>query len=144
MSSVQEIRGPALVPTDVSRPFWEATREGRLVMQYCPVAGKFQHFPRPVSQYTGKRNLEWRDVSGRGFVYAVTVTRRGPPLFRAAEPYLVATVQLDEGVRIMSNLVNCSVDAAFVGMRVELCWKDIEGGYKYPLFQPESERAGRQ
>ena len=55
---------PIPVPTNFSAPFWEAARQQKLVIQYCPDSGKYQHYPRPISIYTGKRNLEWREVSG--------------------------------------------------------------------------------
>ncbi len=77
---------PSPEPTGFSRPFWEATRERRLLLQYCTVAQKFQHYPRPVSIYTGRKTIEWRAVAGAGQVYAFTVTHRAPPAFRGREP----------------------------------------------------------
>lgn len=56
-------------------PFWQAAQKGELVIQYCKDSGKYQHYPRPVSIYTGKRNLEWRKVSGKGTIYAHTMIR---------------------------------------------------------------------
>ncbi len=130
-------RRPQPVATNFTTPFWEATRRKEFVLQYCPVAGKFQHFPRPVSLYTGRRTIEWRPVSGRGTIYAMTVTRRGPAAFRGREPYIVATIELDEGVRFMSNVVNCAPEEAEVGMRVRLAWDPLEDGLNYPVFELE-------
>ena len=60
-----------------SRPYWEATREKKLLIQYCRASGKYQHYPRPVSIFTGKRrDLEWRQVSGKGELYSYTVADR--------------------------------------------------------------------
>ncbi len=129
---------PLPVPTEFSAPFWEATRQQKLVIQYCPESGKYQHYPRPVSIYTGKRNIEWREVSGKGFVYAVTVTRRGPPAFRGQEPYLVATVELDEGVRLLTHIVNCKIEDARIGMRVRVCWRVLSDEFSFPVFEPDS------
>ena len=128
---------PLPVPTGFSRPFWEAARQQKLVIQYCPESGKYQHYPRPVSIYTGKRNIEWREVSGKGFVYAVTVTRRGPPAFRGQEPYLVATVELDEGVRLLTHIVNCNIGDARIGMRVRLGWRALNDEFSFPVFEPD-------
>lgn len=144
MPDIKTIKRSAIHPTDYSRPFWEAAKHSRLLLQFCPETKRYQHFPRPVSLYTGKRNLEWKEASGRGFVYAVTITRRGPAAFNGIEPYLVATIQLDEGVRFMSNLVNCAVDAAHVGLRVKPFWQKAEGDLTYLLFQPDEEPAGPQ
>ena len=127
---------PQPIVTNFSAGFWEATKRKELVLQYCPAAGKFQHFPRPVSIYTGSRNLEWRPVSGLGGVYAVTVTRRGPAAFRGREPYVVATIELDEGVRFLSNVVNCDPETVAVGMRVRVTWDALEDGLHYPVFEP--------
>jgi uncharacterized OB-fold protein len=142
MPDIKTVNRGAIHPTGYSKPFWEAAKHGRLLLQFCPEAKLYQHFPRPVSLYTGKRNLEWREVSGRGVVYAVTVTRRGPPAFNGAEPYLVATIQLDEGVRFMSNLVNCPVESAHVGLRVKPFWQKGEGDVTYLLFEPDKDPAG--
>lgn len=129
---------PLPVPTGFSAPFWEAARQQKLVIQYCPESGKYQHYPRPVSIYTGKRNIEWREVSGKGFVYAVTITRRGPPAFRGQEPYLVATVELDEGVRFLTHIVNCKIDEARIGMRVRLRWRKLNEEFSFPVFEPDA------
>ena len=129
---------PLPVPTNFSAPFWEAARQQKLVIQYCPDSGKYQHYPRPVSIYTGKRNIEWREVAGKGFVYALTTTRRGPPAFRGQEPYLVATVELDEGVRLLTQIINCDVDKARVGMRVRLRWRVLNDEFSFPVFEPDS------
>jgi uncharacterized protein len=126
---------PAPEPTGFSRPFWDATRERRLILQYCPVARKFQHYPRPVSIYTGRKTIEWREVAGTGAVYAFTVTHRAPPAFRGREPYIVATIELDEKVRLMSNLVGCEPGDVRVGARVRLTWTPTAGGFSFPLFE---------
>ncbi len=125
---------PQPVPTRFSREFWEATRERRLVLQYCTVARKFQHYPRPVSIYTGRHTTEWREVSGKGSIYAFTETLRAPPAFRGREPYLIASIELDEGARIMSNLVDCRAADVKVGGRVQLRWDALENGMSYPVF----------
>lgn len=127
-------RRPQPVPSSFTQEFWKATREQRLVLQYCTVAGKFQHYPRPVSVYTGRHTLEWREVSGSGTIYAHTLTFRGPPAFRGREPYWIANVELDEGVRFMSNIVGCSPEEVKIGGRVQLRWDPLEDGLHYPVF----------
>jgi len=129
---------PPPVPTEFSAPFWEAARQRKLVIQYCPESGNYQHYPRPVSIYTGKRNVEWREVSGKGIVYAVTITRRGPPAFRGQEPYLVATVELDEGVRLLTQIVNCNAEDARIGMRVRVGWRALNDEFSFPVFEPDA------
>src|SRR5262249_41912466 len=75
---------------DFSEPYWEGTKQKKLLIQYCKATGKYQHFPRPVSIFTGRRrDIEWREASGKGVVFSYTVTHRGTPAFRGAEPYAV-------------------------------------------------------
>jgi uncharacterized OB-fold protein len=130
-----EWQRPAAQKSSFNEPFWEATREHRLVLQYCVVARKFQHYPRPVSIYTGRKTTEWRASEGNGSIYACTVTRRGPPAFRGREPYIIATIELDEGVRLMSNvLVDGSHPEISIGARVKLQWSPMTDGFNFPVF----------
>jgi uncharacterized OB-fold protein len=130
-----EWRRPAAQKSSFTAPFWEATRERRLVLQYCVVARKFQHYPRPVSIYTGRKTIEWRAVVGSGSIYACTVSHRGPPAFRGREPYIVATIELDEGIRFMSNVVvDGSHPEISIGSRVKLYWSPMEDGFNFPIF----------
>ena len=71
---------PAPMPSGMTREFWEGAKQGKLMLQYCKDAKKFQFYPRPVSIYTGSRNLEWREVSGKGRIYACTVIRVPGPM----------------------------------------------------------------
>lgn len=128
---------PVPVPQNFSLPFWEAARDGVLLLQYCPVARKYQFYPRPVSVYTGRRNLEWRRASGKGTVYTYTVTHRPPEPFKGVPPYVVATVELAEGVRIVTNLVNCAPDEVRIDMPVRLAWVRIGDDFAYPVFEPD-------
>ena len=120
------------VPTG---PFWEGARQGRLVLQFCKDTGRFQHYPRPVSLYTGSRNLEWREVSGRGTVYAATTIRVPGPGLDGRLPLAVVTVELEEGVRILGNIVESEGKEIAIGARVELAWDRFGDGTPYPAFR---------
>jgi uncharacterized OB-fold protein len=117
-----------------TKPFWEGAKEGKLVLQYCKDSGRFQHYPRPVSIYTGSRNLEWREVSGRGEIYAVTVIRVPGPGLDGRLPLIVATVQLEEGVRILGNILDAEPSAAKIGQKVKLAWDRVTDDLRYPAF----------
>ena len=123
-------------PTNFSKPFWEATHEKKLLLQYCPASRQYQFFPRPVSLFTGRRGLEWREASGRGEIYSYTVARLGPGPFRGHEPYLVALVLLEEGVQIMANVVGCAVEDIGIGMKVVPFWAPRSDGTHLLMFQP--------
>jgi uncharacterized OB-fold protein len=120
------------VPT---RPFWDGARAGKLMLQFCKDTQRFQHYPRPVSIYTGSRNLEWRRVSGNGRIYACTIVRVPGPGLEGRLPLSIATVELDEGVRMIANIIDGSSNAVRVGDRVVLAWDQLDGGTPYPAFK---------
>ncbi|MGQ9367054.1 Zn-ribbon domain-containing OB-fold protein [Azospirillum sp. ST 5-10] len=132
------VRPTANVYVD-TEPFWAAAQEGRLVIQYCRDTGRFQHYPRPVSLYTGSRNLEWREVSGKGTIYAATTVRIPGPGLDGRLPLPVATVELDEGVRMIANVVDSDPADIAVGRRVTLAWDRIGDDFNYPAFKVVKE-----
>ncbi|MBI1201121.1 MAG: DNA-binding protein [Rhodopseudomonas sp.] len=119
------------VPT---QPFWDGAREGKLVLQYCKDTNRFQHYPRPVSIYTGSRNLEWRAVSGLGVIYACTTLRISGPGLEGRVPLEVATVELDEQVRLIANIADSDPARIRIGARVKLAWDRIDDTTNYPAF----------
>ena len=119
------------VPTG---PFWDGARQGRLMLQYCRDSGRFQHYPRPVSVYTCSRNLEWREASGNGTVYAATIVRVPGPGIDGRLPLTVATIELDEGVRILGNIIGSDPETVAIGQRVELAWDRLDDEVSYPGF----------
>jgi uncharacterized OB-fold protein len=119
--------------------FWRGAREGKLLLQYCPESKRFQHFPRPLSMYTGKRNLEWKEVSGNGTVYAHTALRTQGLGADGRLPLVLATIELDEGVRILGNVLNAQPDDVQIGARVRLAWDALAEGVQYPAFELEAK-----
>lgn len=118
-----------------TQAFWQATQKGELLLQYCPESGRFQHYPRPVSIYTGSRNLEWRKVTGNGTIYASTTVRVPGPGLEGRLPLSVVTVELDEGVRILGNVLDTDPADVAIGQRVELAWDAISDEVQYPAFR---------
>lgn len=108
-------------------PFWHGIAEGKLLLQYCPESRRFQHPPRPVSIYTGRPHLEWREVTGLGTVYARTTIGKDE-----GRTHLVS-VDLDEGVRLIGKLLDVGASGA-IGDRVRLAWDVRPDGQKYPAF----------
>jgi uncharacterized OB-fold protein len=119
-----------------SMPFWDGTREKKVMVQYCPRTSQYQWFPRPVSLFTARRDLEWREVSGHGKIFSYTIANVGNGPFRGHEPYLIALVQLDEGVNIMANIVKCDLDDIAIGMEVVPFWAPLPDGTNLLMFQP--------
>lgn len=123
-------------PMDFSQPFWDGAKQKKLLLQYDPEAQRYQFFARPISVYTGKRNLEWREVAGTGSVFSFAVVHRPSiPAFAPLVPYVIASVQLDEGVRILGRLIDVDPAAVRVGMPVRVAWEE-RGEYNVPVFAP--------
>lgn len=122
-----------------SQPFWEATREKKVLIQYCPDTEQYQFYPRPVSLFTGKRNIEWREVSGLGSVFAYSVAHITRPPFAGETPFFFATVTLDEGVNIIADVVRCTRAQMMIGMRVRPTWAPLPDGTNLLMFEPDND-----
>lgn len=111
--------GPLPAPDGVTLPWWQAAGEGRLLFQRCPRCRHAQFYPRAVCTRCGETPA-WESASGRGTVYTFTIVRQmGARPFRERLPYAVAMIELEEGVRMMSNITDCDVGEVHVGMEVE-------------------------
>ncbi len=110
--------------------YWNAAKEGVLRIKRCTACGKIHWYPRALCPYC-LGDTEWIDASGLGSIYSVSVTRRAGPI-----PYAIAYVALDEGVTLLTNIVDCDLDALRIGDRVKLCFKPAEGGFAVPMFTP--------
>jgi uncharacterized OB-fold protein len=119
-----------------TEPFWAATRDGKMMLQYCLDSGRYQWQPRPVSIFTGKRNLEWREASGKATLYSWTEALAPWPGHEDRVPYMCATVELAEGVRIVTNLVNFDPKDLRDGMPLKLTWDQLSDDFAFPVFEP--------
>jgi uncharacterized OB-fold protein len=128
----QERRIPAPEANPETKPFWEGAAAGRLLIGRCKACGKPHYYPRALCPFCGSDATEWIAASGRGAVYSYSVMRRLPV------PYALAYVTLDEGVTMMTNIVDCDLDSIRIGQRVRLVFKPTEGGPPVPMFTPEA------
>ena len=140
-----------------SGPFWEATREGTLLVQWCTSCDRGIFYPRFFCPYcaadgpddsaaapSGGSTLEWRTASGQAVVHAATVEHNPAATgatFSHGEPYVVALVDLDEGVRMMTNIVGCAPEDVRPGMAVTVTWEPLSDGRQLPLFTPAATPA---
>ena len=120
-----------------SRGYWEALARHQLYLQRCRDCGTKRFYPRALCPRCLSSSTEWVRASGRGAVYSFTVTHQNQaPGFREELPYVLAIVELDEGVRIMTNVVGCAPDAIRIGMRVEVVFDDVTAEITLPKFRP--------
>ena len=116
--------------------FWSKAAEGVLVVPKCTECGRTFWHPRPRCPHCGSERVDWIRASGRGTVHTYTVVRQSDdPYFKTKAPYAVAMIDLDEGVRIMTNIVDTPLAALAVGTRVEVLFEDAGGGIAIPLFR---------
>lgn len=128
---------PIAEPDGVTRPWWDATRDERLTVQRCRTCGRSQHYPRASCRSCGSVDLELAPATGRGIVHSFTVVHRTPhPAFTT--PYVVALVDLDEGVRLLTNVVGCDPDGVRCGIAVRVTWEPLPDGRRLPVFTPVS------
>jgi uncharacterized OB-fold protein len=134
-----DYRPPANPTTE---PFWEATRARRLLLQHCRDCRRPVHHPREACPHCLGHDLDWAESHGGGVVHAVSVHHRPFEVMDADEcPYVVAFVDLDDGVRYLSNIVGPGRLDASVGDRVSLAWTAVADGYHLPVFTLVSARA---
>lgn len=121
-----------------SEPFFDATRQQRLLIQKCTGCSEHQFYPRKICIHCGSPDVEWVQASGRGTVHTYTVIhQQGMPGWREQVPYVAAVIDLEEGVRMTSNVVDTDPASVTVGMPVEVTFVD-EGMYVLPRFRPSS------
>ena len=129
-------------PTEASLPYWEATREKRLLLQWCLDCEMHVHFPRVACPRCLGSHFEHREASGRATVHAVVVEHRPPSPFDDDQPYAVALVDLAEGPRMVTNVIGCPPMAVRPGMAVHVTWEPLSDGRHLPLFEPEPDSDG--
>ncbi|MBI4292172.1 MAG: Zn-ribbon domain-containing OB-fold protein [Betaproteobacteria bacterium] len=125
-------------PSVITKPFWDAAKQEKLVIQYDPDSRCYQWWPRAVSVKTGKANLEWKEVSGNGTLYSYTVTHVPAAGFEDKGPYLVGLVELDEGVRIISNLSGVTEANVKIGMPLRVTWEKLTDDINLFSFEPRN------
>jgi uncharacterized protein len=128
---------PVPVFDEESRPFWEATKRHELYVQRCRDCGFVQYQPRAVCVGCLSANVQWVKSSGRGKIYTFTVTNQNPARgFRDTLPYVVAHVELEEGVKMLANVVDCKPEEVKIGMPVEAVFADVTPEVTLVNFRP--------
>jgi uncharacterized protein len=118
-----------------SRPFWEATRQHRLALPQCGQCGEFWFPPSCLCPHCLSELFQWKQVSGRGTVHSFVVFHRVyDERWARSVPYTVAVVELEEGPRMISNIVGAEPTRVRCGMRVVVGFEDASAEYSVPIF----------
>ncbi len=124
----------------VGAPFWEAARNGKLIIQHCRSCNENIFYPRIRCPKCHSDALDWIEASGKGVIYSYSVVQNNAPSgFLADMPYVVAIVRLPEGVQMLTNIVDCDPDSIHCDMPVEVVFRQVEN-FDLPLFRPAGNK----
>jgi uncharacterized OB-fold protein len=120
-------------------PFWEAARRHTLVVQRCRDCGAHRFPARDICSRCLSRQAEWVPVSGRGTIFSYAIMHQVyHPAFAAEVPYAVVVVELEEGARLVSNVVGCAAGELKIGLPVEVVFEDVTAEVTLPKFKPRA------
>ena len=125
---MRKIPAPRVLPETLA--YWQAADQGRLLVKQCEACGQYHHYPRDICPHCLSDRTAWRDAAGTGTVYSFSTMGAG----EAA--YTLAFVTLDEGVTMMTNLVDCDPAAVRIGDKVRVVFQPSQGGHAVPMFTP--------
>lgn len=124
-------------PDDETRPFWDAAAEGRLLLKRCASCRRAHFYPRPFCPYCWNGEVEWEQASGRATLYTYSVVHVNDlPPFGERVPYVAAIVDLEEGPRLMTNVVEAGHDDLRIGMPLMATFESISEDFTIPVFRP--------
>ncbi|CAN5341633.1 Zn-ribbon domain-containing OB-fold protein [soil metagenome] len=112
------------------QPFWEAAAQGRLLVRTCEACGRAFWYPRALCPLCGSLRTGWMAASGRGTLFAFSEMRK------AEVPYILAYVELAEGPRLMTNMIDCTFERLRIGMPVTVRFMAATEGRAVPAFTP--------
>jgi uncharacterized OB-fold protein len=134
---MSEYRKPIPVPGFDSQLFWQGCKRHELMIPHCQDCGAYHFFPRFFCTKCMSKRIEWVKSKGVGTIYTFTIIdRAGIPSFQKEVPYVLALVELAEGVRMMTNIVECGPEKIKIGMKVEVVFEDITDEIALPKFRP--------
>ena len=133
----QTIPKPIPVPAEITAPFFDGAREGKLMLQHCTSCDGWSFPVRERCPHCFANALEWRQASGRGTLYTFAIMHQVMnPGFASSVPYNVSQIDLEEGVRMVANVVGVTNDALRIGMKLEAVFEDVGETVRIPKFRP--------
>lgn len=128
--STEQKNKPRLIVNSESRPYWEGAANGQLLIRKCNSCDKVHYYPRTICPHCFSDDTAFIEASGNGVIYSYSVTRQANP------PYVIAYVTIDEGVSMLTNIVDCDVEKVHIGQKVKVSFLEAEEGYALPVFTP--------
>lgn len=135
--SDEDLKRPLPLPTKWSQPFWDAAKEHRLVLRKCSACGNIDHPPYLYCTACQADEHEWIEASGKGTLFAYAINYFGVPFpFWSDLPYVLGMIDVEEGVRMISNIVECDFDELENGMELEVVFDDVSDEITLPKWRP--------
>jgi hypothetical protein len=125
----RKMRDTSMNPGD--QKYFEAAAAGKLMLGKCSQCGEHHHYPRALCPFCFSDKVQLAQAKGTGEIYSYSVSRRAGPVV-----YCIAYVKLDEGVTMLTNIVDCDLDTVKIGQKVKVTFKNTEGGVAMPVFAP--------
>lgn len=119
---------------DDTQPFWEGIERGELVVQRCRACRRAVFYPRAICPHCGNDRLEWESVAPTGVIYSYTIVRRAAPPFDDQVPFVVALIDIEDGFRMMTRLLDCDPEAVRIGVKVTMRASALGEGPTLPYF----------
>ena len=133
---MSEIERPAPHSTEYSEGFWEGVRRGELVIQRCIACQRLRHYPQPMCPECHSPRFDWAPVSGRGRIHSYTIAHRAfHPAWQDHVPYVIATIELEEGVRMVCDLLDDPPETVEIDQAVEVFFDELPGQGRMPRFR---------
>jgi uncharacterized OB-fold protein len=138
--SDEDMVKPLPKPSKWSQPFWDNTKKHKLTLKKCKDCGHIDHPPYLYCTNCSSDNSEWVEASGKGKLVAYAVNTYMVPFpFWDDMPYVVAMIELEEGVRMISNIVECNHNELKNGMALEVVFDDVSDEFTLPKWKPVKE-----
>ena len=127
---------PTITPSELTRPFWDACERGELVAQRCAACDAYRHYPQLLCPDCLSPDYAWAPLSGRGTIYSYSVAHRAfHPAWAEHVPYVVATIELEEGVRMVTDLLDVEPERVAIGDAVAVHFEVMPGQPRVPRFR---------
>ena len=124
-------------PDMETQPFWDGCREGKFLLRHCNACGRDHYYPRPFCPSCWGDDVSWKEASGRGKLYTYSIVHVNDlPPFNERVPYVAAIVELDEGPRMMTRIVDCDAEALDVGTRLRARFEPLDDDVTIIVFAP--------
>jgi uncharacterized OB-fold protein len=136
-SRVKSVGFDLPTPDDVTRPFWDAAREGRFLVKRCRACERAHYYPRPFCPHCWSDDVDWEEATGRARLYTWSIVHQNDlPPWPERVPYVAAVVDLEEGPRAMTNVVDCEPEGLRVDLPLQVTFRATRDEVTLPVFRP--------